>query len=113
MTIYVDDMLMQATVPNGARKVRGRWSHLMADTPEELHAFAARLGLKRAWAQHEDDPVMLHYDVVESKRNKAIAMGAVPITWREAGRMTRERRRAQRDNTGGQRSDQGVRRKDR
>lgn len=93
MTVYVDDMRMRAQVGRGRP---ARWSHLMADTPDELHDFAVnQLGLRREWAQHEDDPVMLHYDVTDTKRKEAIRLGAKQITWREAGRMTMERRRAQ------------------
>jgi hypothetical protein len=86
LTVYVDDMFMQATVPNGARKVRARWSHMTADTDEELHAMARKIGLKRAWAQHMDDPNCWHrhYDVTESRRAAAVAAGAVEITWRDA-----------------------------
>ncbi|QWQ39587.1 DUF4031 domain-containing protein [Streptomyces sp. YPW6] len=36
-------------------KARGlrhtHWCHLTADTEDELHAFAARLGLRRSWFQ--------------------------------------------------------------
>ena len=39
MTVYVDDAV---TLWRGRR-----WAHLMADTVEELHAMAARLGLPR------------------------------------------------------------------
>lgn len=84
MTVYVDNMRMKAQVGRGRP---ARWSHMMADTPEELHEFAQRLGLRREWAQHEDDPPMLHYDVTDTKRRLAIKMGAKEITWREAGRM--------------------------
>ena len=92
MTVYVDDMRVRAQVGRGRP---ARWSHLMADSPEELHEFAVnQLGLKREWAQHEDDPVMLHYDVTDTVRRRAIALGATQITWREAGRMTLARRRA-------------------
>ena len=48
MAVYVDDMNLPATVQNGPRVSHtSEWSHLFADTEEELHAFAARLGLKR------------------------------------------------------------------
>lgn len=30
MPVYVDDYLFPATVPNGARSVSGKWSHLIA-----------------------------------------------------------------------------------
>lgn len=44
MTVYVDDM----RVPARVGRINARWSHLMADTDEELHEFAARLGLRRS-----------------------------------------------------------------
>jgi Protein of unknown function (DUF4031) len=74
MPVYVDD----AHIPWRGR----RWSHLVADTPEELHATAAELGLRREWAQ--DKGRTLHYDLPESLRARAIDLGlAIPITWRE------------------------------
>lgn len=91
MTVYVDDFRVRARVG----KVTARWSHMIADSREELHEFAYRLGLKRAWFQ---DPVISgkpkakpgsrlaenwHYDVTDSKRHQAIVMGAQAISCRE------------------------------
>lgn len=76
MTVYVDNMRLSAQV--GA--ISGRWSHLMADSDDELDEFAARLGLKKAWAQHPGT-ALSHYDVTDSKRRQAIALGAVPIDY--------------------------------
>jgi hypothetical protein len=74
VTVYVDDMRLPARVG----QLRARWSHLTADTKTELHAFAARIGLRRSWFQ--DKPHGLwHYDVTDTKRRQAIAAGAVPI----------------------------------
>ncbi len=77
MAVYVDDA-----------RIRWRgmaWSHLVADTPEELHAAADRLGLRREWAQ--DKGRTLHYDLPEEYRLRAIERGlAVPISWRELAR---------------------------
>jgi hypothetical protein len=70
--------------------VRGRWSHLFSDaSDDELHALAGAIGLKRAWFQKADARLQTHrhYDVTEAKRREAIAAGAVPVTWREMGRM--------------------------
>jgi len=39
-------------------------AHLVADTLDELHAAAQRLGLKRAWFQGGNMP---HYDLMGSK----------------------------------------------
>jgi hypothetical protein len=92
VSVYVDDWRQPARVG----PVTGRWSHLLADTEPELHAFAERLGLKQAWYQrHRRHPALNHYDVTEPTRLEAIALGAVPLTWRETGRLIRKWRRAE------------------
>lgn len=64
------------------------WSHLVSTTGEaELHAFAARLGLKRSWAQLRPDASAAHYDVVPAKRALAIRLGAREVTARELVRL--------------------------
>ncbi len=78
----------------------GKWTgggHMQADTPEALHAMAARLGLKRAWFQSKPRrPEHDHYDLTASKREHAIRLGALPITREEAAQRNiaamRERR---------------------
>ena len=77
MGVYVDDSRI---------RWRGRrWSHLVADTPEELHEAAGRLGLRREWAQAEGRT--LHYDLPDELRELAIVTGvAEPIHWRELAR---------------------------
>lgn len=73
MAVYVDS----AQIP-----YRGMlMNHMIADTPEELHAMAAALGLKRAWFQ--DRGSHPHYDVCSSKRALAIRRGANPVTTRQ------------------------------
>lgn len=73
MTIYVD----QAIHPWRGKK----WCHLIADDLDELHNFAAKLGLKREWFQnHKIQP---HYDITASKRVEAIELGATSITTKE------------------------------
>jgi len=95
MTVYVDDLRLPARVA----RLNARWSHLTADTEQELHQFAARLGLRRAWFQTckaklcRPPCVHWHYDVTDTKRAEAIRLGAKPITWREAGRMMAARRK--------------------
>jgi len=79
MTVYVDDM----RAPFG----RLIMCHMIADTDEELHAMADRIGVSRKW--HQCD----HYDVALSKRALAVAAGAVEITWRQCGIMAVHRRR--------------------
>ncbi len=67
--IYIDSMF-----DNGKRIGRAgpKWAHLLGDTPEELHEFAERLGLKRFWFQGE------HYDIgSQALWDKALELGAI------------------------------------
>ncbi len=89
MAVYLDDWRQPARLG----PVDDRWSHLVADTDEELHAFAALLGMRREWFQHKEGrPHQAHYDVPDRARQRALDLGAVPVTWRQVGRMMRQRR---------------------
>jgi hypothetical protein len=48
---------------------------MVADTPDELHAFARRLGLQKSWFQSSS--VYPHYDITVSVRNRALELGAL------------------------------------
>lgn len=76
MSVYVDDAFCGGDW--------GRWTgggHLQADTADELHAFAERIGLKRSWFQHRPQrPAADHYDLTRPKRDEAILAGAIPET---------------------------------
>lgn len=91
MTVYVDDMLREAAVRNGDHTIRGLWSHLMADTTNELLDFGDHLGLHRAWLQRPASP-MEHFDITAGKRLRALELGAVQITYGEGGHLTRAKR---------------------
>ncbi len=54
----------------------GPSSHLIADSQAELHAFAASLGLKRAWFQAPPSSSSPHYDLTATKRSLALKLGA-------------------------------------
>ena len=57
-----------------------RWrqsTHLIADTLDELHAFAERLGFRRSWFQ--DGGTCPHYDLTVSKHKQAVALGAINL----------------------------------
>jgi hypothetical protein len=70
VTVYIDP----PTWPGHGRL----WSHLVSDTSyEELHAFAAELGIPRRAFDRD------HYDVVEERYGSALAAGAHPATSRE------------------------------
>ena len=70
MPILVDEALWEW---------RGRrWAHLVSDTSyDELHAFAARLGVDRRAFQGD------HYDVPSTIRERAIELGAEAVGSRE------------------------------
>ncbi len=96
MTVYVD----AANIPATVGRVSSTWCHLTADTRDELHAFAAQIGLQRRWFQTcrntrlcpPDRCPHWHYDVTASRRRLAVKLGAVEITLREMGALIRARR---------------------
>jgi Protein of unknown function (DUF4031) len=70
VTVYIDP----PTWPGHGRL----WSHLVSDDSyEELHAFAAELGIPRRAFERD------HYDVAEERYASALAAGAQPATSRE------------------------------
>ncbi len=89
MAVYVDEAVWEH---------RGRrWCHLVADSPEELAEFAARLGLRRAWLQTKPGrPWKDHYDLPGWARAEAIRLGALELTMREMGAQLARRRAAHR-----------------
>jgi hypothetical protein len=70
--------------PNG----RKRYSHLTASTLEELHAFAASIGVKPHFFHR--GAVHPHYDITEAQFPVAIAAGAVLVTSRALVEFVRE-----------------------
>lgn len=88
MTVYVDDM--EASYQPKHRPGRTYvMCHMIADTEEELHAMAEKIGVARKWYQGD------HYDIARSKRFLAILNGAKPITMRQLSCMAMLRRRGQ------------------
>ncbi len=75
MTVYID----------GARNGFGRMvmCHMLADTPAELHAMAAAIGMRRQWYQSPDKASFPHYDLSLTRRALAVAKGAKEITRQE------------------------------
>ncbi|HET8883023.1 MAG TPA: DUF4031 domain-containing protein [Solimonas sp.] len=82
MSVYVDDM----------RASFGRMvmCHMVADTDDELHAMADRIGVSRRWHQKPGTPHS-HYDIALSKRALAVQHGAVEITQRQTIEIVRRK----------------------
>ncbi|MFZ6768033.1 DUF4031 domain-containing protein [Undibacterium sp. Di26W] len=66
MAVYVD---------RARYELRGElWCHMVADSIDELHAFAKSLGLRKDWFQSTSFP---HYDLTVFFREKALYLGAI------------------------------------
>lgn len=70
---------------NGARGPFRYWhrrcGHLVSDSSiEELHEFAASLGLRREWFQRKSVP---HYDLTGAVYDLAVERGAILVSSRE------------------------------
>ncbi len=84
MTVYVDDPIW----PYGRMKM----CHMAADSIEELHEMADKIGIRRRWFQNQ--PAFPHYDICKSKRQLAIEKGAVEVSARFlAKRYSEEKKR--------------------
>lgn len=84
-----------------ATRTRGlpstRWCHMVSDVgPDELHAFAARIGLQRSWAQANP----AHYDLTPRRRARAIELGATSVTSRELVRRNYDGQTRRRERSG-------------
>jgi predicted kinase len=70
MAILVDELREYP----GVRLPFTHWCHMATDGGfDELHAFAARLGLRRAWFQGD------HYDLPPHRRTLAVVLGAEEV----------------------------------
>lgn len=85
MSVYVDKLFVMASRDSQAYRVGQRhghrWCHMWADSEEELHAMAAKIGMRRAWFQ--DKPGFPHYDLVPTRRAHALRLGAIEKDLRE------------------------------
>ncbi|HEY9678657.1 MAG TPA: DUF4031 domain-containing protein [Drouetiella sp.] len=79
MAVYVDQLMHHGGTGFWAGK---KSCHMFADTLEELHAMAEKIGMKRAWFQDNGQSAE-HYDLVASRRALAIKQGAIELTKRE------------------------------
>lgn len=75
MAVYVD------TAENAFGRLK--MCHMLADTPEELHAMADWIGVARKHYQSPAKASFPHYDICKSKRALALAAGAKEIDRRQ------------------------------
>ena len=74
MPVYVDNL--KTSIKNKNWKYN-KSCHLVADSLEELHAFAKEIKMPIAWFQNRLG--MPHYDLTEGKRGEAVKAGAIQI----------------------------------
>lgn len=86
MTVYVDELRDYGAAALAKGLPSAHWAHLTADTQDELHAFAQKIGLRRSWFQNHT--TRWHYDVTAGKRAQALRLGATSITWRDLAALT-------------------------
>jgi len=82
LTVYVDNMR--------ARYGRMIMCHMHADTVEELHGMADKIGIQRKWFQNTKRP---HYDICLSKRMLAVRHGAQQVSTRDIVKMFKAQRK--------------------
>jgi hypothetical protein len=88
MTIMVDEIRRW---PTDLRVFKAGSCHLTTEGPlDELHVFAARIGMRREWFQ--DHPLAPHYDLTIDLREVALANGAVFVSARDQVRLRRAAR---------------------
>lgn len=76
MTAYVDPAEFKKSATG-----RKSYCHMVADTLDELHSFAALIGIKPHFFHRH--PTMPHYDLTAEQRAFAVNFGAQQITSRE------------------------------
>jgi hypothetical protein len=83
MAVYVDRLIDYSWR-------HGPSCHLIADSVEELIAFAIEMGLRAEWFQPRSSP---HFDLTRKGREAAIKMGAIELNNREFVAKIRELRK--------------------
>jgi hypothetical protein len=87
MSVYVDPLFGYG----GSKSFRWKTScHMYADTLDELHDMAARIGMRRAWFQDKNRKLP-HYDLVPARRKLAVQFGAVEHDFRQMVAFKRSR----------------------
>lgn len=82
MTAYVDASTEWpgSAITSAVAGQRNIWAHMVADSLDELHAFAGRLGLEGSRFQDGDNP---HYELSLGTWGRALRLGARQATRQE------------------------------
>lgn len=86
MSVYVDKLF---ETPEWKYK---RACHMVADTLEELHAMADKIGHKREWFQPAPPHTIAHYDLTAGRRALAVKYGAIEIDRHKLVELIRKQR---------------------
>jgi hypothetical protein len=95
--VYVSKLRGFGRLLAGDSTVPPPWFVLTADSEEELHAIAARLGIRRdpgtpaTPAGFVQETEARQYLLTEDERDRAAELGARAISARKAGRLERQR----------------------
>lgn len=95
MAVYVDraNIPYPRSAPGGKKPFRQmKMCHMAADSLDELHAMADKIGMKREWFQgHTRYP---HYDINLTKKTLALKEGAIEVSSKELVLILREQKKA-------------------
>lgn len=89
MAVYVDPLKNYGAGDEAPRCFRNVEScHMYADTLDELHTMAIRIGMRKSWFQNHQ--MLPHYDLVKSRRKLAVNAGVVEHSFREMVEFSRK-----------------------
>ena len=88
MPVYIDELFValpakEAQAKRVGARNQNQWCHMWcnAGDEDELHLIAKKIGMRRSWFQ--DRPGFPHYDLVPSRRVRALVHGATPTSLRD------------------------------
>jgi hypothetical protein len=81
MAVYVDQPIHQLG--------RMKMCHMVADSIEELHRMADRIGVARRHFQSPPKARLPHYDICKAKRSLAVKLGAIEVSSRRIVQVAR------------------------